>query len=256
MRLGVRLLTVAALVALALPWPARGQSGWAFDFGTEQSWTENDGNDSLWTVQRFQVSRVREGEGGLFGGVERQERYDLVDVALFATGYRRLGDWTVAGGLAATPDAEFLYGFSADGEVSRRVVGTLVASAGYRYLDYPTATVNQVLPSLTWYHARGEIAARVYVTRNVTLERTSTTGLVRTLYDVGRRLRLGGGVSYGDRIFDVASLPTGTARAWVVYGHARVGLTRRDFLDVGLGAAHEAPAFDQTTFALGYRRVF
>jgi len=94
------------------------------------------------------------------------------------------------------------------------------------------------------------------VTRNVTLERTSTTGLVRTLYDVGRRLRLGGGVSYGDRIFDVASLPTGTARAWVVYGHARVGLTRRDFLDVGLGAAHEAPAFDQTTFALGYRRVF
>jgi len=253
---GVRLLTVAALVVLGLPGRARAQSGWAFDFGTEQSWTENNGTDSLWTIQRFQVSRVREGVGGLFGGVERQERYDLVDVALFGTGYRRLGDWTVAGGLSATPGAEYLPGFSAESEVSRRMAGTLVASLGYRFLDYPTAIVNQLMPAATWYHARGEVAAKVYVTRNATLERTSTTGLVRTLYDVGPRLRLGGGVSYGDRIFDVASLPTGTARAWVVYGNVRVGLTRRDFIDVGLGTAHEEPAFDQVTFALAYRRTF
>jgi YaiO family outer membrane protein len=253
---GVRFVTLAALLTLALPAWARGQQGWAVDFGTQQSWTQNNGHDTLWTTRRVQASLVREGQSGLFGGVERHERDDLVDVALFATGYRRLGDWTVGGGMAATPSANYLYRFSLEGEVSRRVSGTLVATISYRYLDYPAATVNQVSPAATWYHARGEVAAKFYVTRNVTLDRTSITCLVRAIHDVGPRLRLGGGASYGDRTFDVASLASGPVRAWVVYGNVRVGLTHRDFVDLSLGAAHEAPAFHQTTLALAYRRVF
>lgn len=255
MRARRHLAILAVVLVLALPRPARAQSAWAFDFGTEQSWTENNGVDSLWTVQRLQVSFVRDEEGGLFGGVERQERYDLVDVAIFATGYRRLGDWTVGGEVAGTPTADFLYRVTAEGELSRRIIGTSVAGVGYRYLRFPSAEVHQVFPNVTWYHARGEIVAKVYVTRNVTLDRTSTTGLVGTLYDVGPRLRLGGGVSYGDRIFDVASLASGPARAWVVYGNARVGITTRDFITIGFGAAHEEPAFDQATLVLAYRRV-
>ena len=40
-----------------------------------------------------------------------------------------------------------------------------------------------------------------------------------------------------------------------LYGNARVGITTRDFITIGFGAAHEEPAFDQATLVLAYRRV-
>jgi YaiO family outer membrane protein len=238
------------------PCAARAQSGWAADLTGERSAVTDRGADSVWSTVRFQLGYVNEQRGGWFGGVERQERYDLVDVSVYALGYRRLGDWTIAGGVGGTPDADFLYRVSANGELSRRVVGSLVVSVGYRFMDFPGIVVHQIQPAATWYHGQGEIGGRLFITRNATLDRTSVAGLVTALVQVHPRVRLFGAAAYGDRIFDVTSFATGAANSWVARGTVRIRVTAGNSLEFGAGIAHEDPSFDQTTLIAGYRRSF
>jgi YaiO family outer membrane protein len=235
---------------------ALAQSGWAVDFGGERTAVTNNGVDSVWSTVKFQLGYVNEEKGGWFGGVERQERYNQVDVSFYTTGYRRFGDWTAAGGIGGTPDADFLYRVSANVELSRRIVGTVVASAGYRYMDFPSAAVHQIQPAVTWYHGRSEVGGRLFVTRNTTLHRTSVSALATAFVEVHPRVRLFGAVARGDRIFDVTSFATGAANSWVVRGTARIRVTAGNYLELGGGFAHEDPAFDQTTLIASFRRSF
>lgn len=253
---GLAALVLAASLATALTSSLAAQTTVRLDLSAERSRVTNAGNRSNWDALRLGLGVVDLARGGCYAGLERQKRSQLVEATASASCYRRLGDWTVAGGVGVTPDADFLYRLSAEGHLSRRMVGTVVGSLGYRYLDYPTSVVHQVQPAITWYHPRGEVEGRVYLTANRARDRTTATGLIRALQDLTPRLRLAGGFSYGDRIFDIASLAQGDQRAWQVYGSTRLGITPQDFATVGFAVAHERPAFDIRTWQLGYRREF
>lgn len=211
---------------------------------------------TTWSQQTLTVGFLRETEGGWRAVAERQERSGVTDYVFSAGGYRRLGDWTVAGSVAATPQADFWFKRAFDVEVSRRVVGTVVASAAYRYMDFPTAEVHQVQPALTYYHARGDVEARVYATQNSNWDHPSFTVLLRTAFRMNRRLELSGAVARGDRIFDIASLADGGASAWTARVSLRVLVSARNEIAIGGGLAHEEPAFSQRTLTLAYRRLF
>jgi YaiO family outer membrane protein len=247
---------VAALIALPAFSLAQSTTPWAVDIGRERAEVTNNGAVSIWTTDRAQVGWTRPDVGGWFGSIERQERGERVDVAVSTRGYRRAGDWTVGFGVAISPHAEFLYRYSADAEVSRRVAGTLVASAGYRYLAYRPFELHQVQPSLAWYHPKGDLQARFFLTRNADLDRTSPTMLVRTTFDAHPRVRVGGGAAVGDRIFDVTLLPIGSAQSRVAFASVRFGFTAHDAIEVGGWAAHEDPGFDFRSLSVGYRRMF
>jgi len=255
LKLSRRIMAVTCLAAVPATVCAQ-SSPWATDYTTERASVSNGGFSGPWQVDRVDVSWTRPEQGGWLASAERQMRYGMTDLALGTRGYRRLGDWTVAGGVAATPQAEFLYRAAADASVSRRVVGTFVATAAYQSLWFPTTRIHQVQPAVTWYHPRGEVEARVFITNNVTANRTTTTTLLRTVYAVNPRLQLSGGASYGSRIFDVAALPTDRGTSRVGFAHARIGITRRDFIEAGVTFGDERPAFSYQSFTLGYRRTF
>ena len=182
------------------PAGAQGASPWSAVLTTERADVSNSGNKEAWITDAFQLSRSQPESGGWFGSVERAKRNGVVDVTLATRAYARAGDWTFLAGGGATPDAHFLYRGFGEVEVSRRVVGSLVASGEYRFLAFPQADIHQVQPALTWYHRRGELGARLFVTRNVTQRRTTPALLVRTIYKAAPRLELSGGASYGDQI--------------------------------------------------------
>lgn len=224
--------------------------------GGEWSPVTINGVDTDWFSQHLQISWVHEESGGWFVGVERHERYGERDFVFSTSGYRRLGDWTIGGGMAATEDADFWFRRSATGELSRRIAGTVVASGGYCYFLFPSATVHQAQPALTWYHHRGELQGRVFITYNSTRTSTSLTGLLQSSLRISPRIRIWGAVARGDRIFDIQSLAAGTADAWVVRGTLRVGISRRFAVDVGGGYAREEPGFEQRTVAVSLRSNF
>ena len=198
----------------------------------------------------------RAGQGGWLFAVEQQERHGLSDVTLLSGGYWRAGDWTFAADGGVTPRASFMYRANGGGEISYRAIGTFVASGSYHYLQFPSAGIHQFEPALTWYHARGAVQGRLYVTRNGTLARTSTAMLVRSTYNVTPRLRLGGGAAIGDRIFDIATLPSDSGTARLAFAETRVGLTEHDFIAAVVTAAREDPGFRYSSLTLSYRRVF
>ena len=246
---------LASIPLLGIPASAQ-TTPWAVDVARERVGVTNNGIEGVWTTDRAQLSWVRPEAGGWFASVERQTRNDVVNVTGSLRAYRRLGDWTLAGGGAATPNALFQYRYSAEGEVSRRVIGALVASTGYRFLAFRGQNLQQVQPSLAWYYPKGDVQVRLFVTRNDVADRTSPTLQLRTTFDATARLRLGGGMAIGDRIFDVTLLPTGRARSKVVFASARVGVTAHDAIEVGGAFADEQPAFTFRSFSLGYRRTF
>jgi YaiO family outer membrane protein len=247
--------SAAILVALSSV-PALAQSGVAVSAGMDRSTVTINGVDSIWTTERVQFSWVRDEVGGWFGTVERQARFGMSDLVFSTSGYRRLGDWTIGGGGAVTAEPDFWFKHSVEGELSRRVTGSVVASAGYRVMAFLPTTVQQVMPALTWYHKRGELRGQLFATHNSARHAWSYSGLLLTSLSVAPRLRLFGAVARGDRIFDIASLPQGSARAWTANGSARIDLGHRLSLDIGGGISHEEPRFDQRTITVALRRSF
>ena len=254
-----RSLAVTLLVAATLVAPAAAQQGqgWFAQLGGERSSVTLQGIDTTWGSETLAFGLTRPEAGGWRAYGERQERGDLVDYAFGASAYRRLGDWTVAGGAAGSSDASFWFRRAFDAELSRRIVGTRVASTAYRYMAFTTVNVHQAQPALTWYNPRGEVQLRTFITRNATLERTSWAGLLRTTVRLDDRVTLTAALAGGDRIFDIASLAldAGT-ESWTARGGVRFALTPHDEIEVGGGFAGENPGFRQRTLALSYRRTF
>jgi YaiO family outer membrane protein len=238
--------------------PARAQQvpQWSADLTAQRAPVTNGGHDDTWATDGIQARWVEPGKAGWLVTIQRERRYDLVDNTIYTEGYVRADKWTLLAGAGGTPDAAYMYRMTAGGEISRIIVKSTVGSVGYRYFQFPGAHVQQLQPAFTWYHAAGEIQGRLFVTRNMTLDRTTATGLVRALHDINTRLRIGGGFAYGDRIFDVAALAAPSGRAHQAYGNVRIRLTGHDFVQVGVSLAHEEPAFTYRSLLLGYRRSF
>jgi YaiO family outer membrane protein len=242
--------------AVAQSSPAPQPLRWSLQVGGEYSAVTQGTFETVWSSEIVTVAFLDEAAGGWHASVERQARGDASDMVVSTGGYRRLGDWTIGGNVSASPDASFWYRRAVDGELSRRIVGTVVASAAYRFMDFPAATIHQLQPAVTWYNPHGDLQARLYVTYNATQQRTSYALLVRTITRLNGRATFVGAVAAGDRIFDVASLAYGPAQSWTARGGLRVDLSRRNQIEFGGGYASERPAFSQRTIALSYRRAF
>jgi hypothetical protein len=102
----------------------------------------------------------------------------------------------------------------------------------------------------------GDVGARYFIAHNTTRATTTGTLLVQGTVAVNRRVKLGGGGAFGERIFDIASLSTPNASAWVGFAYAHFTVSPQWGLDAGVGRAHEDPLFSQGTFTVGVRRTF
>lgn len=250
----ILMLVLLGLAAFA-PQPLRAQSRWSAQLGGEASSVSIGSLKTVWHSERLTVGYTGQETGGFYLWTEQQMRGSQRDVVFGASGYRRLGDWTIAGGASAAPDSKFWYRSEFNSELSRRIVSTFVLSTAYRFMDFPTATIHQVQPALTWYNPRGEVQARLYITRNETAARTTRAVLARSLVKLNGHLDVTGVFAYGDRIFDIASLPYGAAQSWTGRLGFRVHLSSHDSIEIGGGYAHENPSFYQRTIAFSYRRA-
>jgi len=252
----ITLLAVGTVFLFCVPNIANAQSGWRLDIGAERSKVTIHDSDNIWRSQHIEVGWVREQTGGWFAGIENQERFGLRDLVFHSSGYRRLGDWTLGGGIGGTQDADFWFRYSVESEISRRIVGSVVASGAFRLLQFPTSTVRQPQMALTWYHRRGEIQGRVFLTHNSVRDGYSPTGLIQSSYRISPRVQFIGAVARGDRIFDIESLAGVRATAWVVRGTFHFDIAPQYAIEFGGGFAREKPQFEQQTIAISIRRSF
>jgi YaiO family outer membrane protein len=253
-----RLLAVPCLAVLLLSNPAQGQeaSPWSATLAAERAAVSSAGVESTWSTQQLLLSWRQDAVGGWQAAIERYQRGIATDLSLSARGYKREGDWTFSGGVARSGAPHFLYRYLAEAELSRRLAGTLVAGGGYRVLWFPAVEVRQLQPTLTWYHRRGDIGARLYRTSNAMRDDAAHALLIHATHDLTARLRLSGGASFGTRIFDVAALPSASADSRVGFVLVRVRITARDFLETGVTSARERPDFSYRSVIATYRRVF
>ena len=254
-RLITAIVVCAAALTLGAP-VATAQNGYYVEAAGDYSPVEIATTKQTWKSARLSAGFLAEGLTGWTVSAERQQRDRLVDWGGSVRGFRRSGDWTVSGGVGLGADPSFSYRHSYEGELARTVAGTLVAHGGYRYLGFESATVHLIQPAATLYLPRGDIGARYFIVRNATRGTTTGTLLVQGTATVHRRLRLGGGGAFGERIFDIASLSTPDAASWVGFAYAHFTVSPRWGIDVGVGRAHEDPLFSQGTLTLGVRRSF
>jgi YaiO family outer membrane protein len=253
-----RPLWVAAGLSVALAGPAAAAEpdGWALDLTGDRAGITLFGGHDTWWSGRAQVGFRREGKGGAFAAVEAYRRFGATDTTFVAAGWRHVDQWSFYAEAGVTPGADFYYRHSVEVEAYRRIRGPWVPHLGYRYWQFPGATLHLVSPRVTRYGARSEIHARLILVRNATTGRGSAAVFARGHWDVRPRLRVGAGFAAGERIFDVTSLPGDPAPGWVVFGEARVGVGPRDSVGLTLRRAAEGSEFDQTAIGLSYRRTF
>lgn len=236
--------------------PVFGQTGPFVEMAGEFSPVEIGGANVTWQVAHLATGVQRDGQFGWTAAVDRQQRGSLFDVSFGASGFRRIGAWTVFGSGAVVDSPHFLYQRSLEGELSRSVVGTLVAHAGYRHLEFPDSTVRILQPGLSWYFARGVIETRGFLVRNLTARTDNVSVLVRGTVAATSRVRVTTGFTRGARIFDVSTLPNTNADAWVAFGSVGLAMSPQWNVVLGIGGAHEDPFFSQRTVSLRLRRSF
>ena len=253
-----RYLLIACLVAgagLGGAIPADAQDGPFVEATAELSPVRIGDYTTTWRGGRF-AAGVQSGRFGLNASAERYQRGDLVDWTFQTAGFQRAGDWTWGGSVGYANAPHFLYHRSAEATLSRRVAGGLVAQAGYRYLDFPSTTVQILEPGATWYFSRGEIGAEGFLVRNQLLPRGSSAALLRSAVSVSSRLTLSGGAALGTRIFDVDTFGHGSHGAWQAFGSMKVRVSSRWTMELVAGGAHEDPLFTQQTIATRVRWGF
>ncbi len=247
-------LCLAMLTLVARP--AIAQGNFFAEASGNYSPVEIGTGQQTWQSGRLSGGFLDEGRAGWTVAIERQQRNRLVDWTGSASGFRRTGDWTFSGGVGLGANPTFSYERSFEGELARRVVGSLVAHAGYRYLGFASTTVHLTQPAVTLYLPHGDIGARYFIVRNSTRATTTGTLQIQGSVTVNPRLRLGGGSAFGERIFDIASVQTPTAESWVGYGFAHITASPQWSFDLSVGRAHENPSFSQGVLTLGVRRTF
>ncbi len=256
-RSGLLIVLTSSLSLIPVPRAAAQGGVWAVQTDAERADVSFGRTDLVWWTGRLQLSYRAEGQGGVFFTVEHQDRETANDTTFFASGYRHLdGDWTLSGQAGATPEADFNYKYMGQVEIHRRLVDTLVGHVGYQYLRFTTATVHLFTPTLTYYHARGEVQARGFLGRNEDNGHEPRALLLRAQHDVTQTIRLHGGVSFGDGVFDISSLARTAPPGWVVFFNPEFRLTPKDSIGVVLLRGHEDPDFEKRSVALYYRRVF
>lgn len=229
---------------------------WTLDLTGDRAAVALGASHHTWWSGRAQVTRTREGTGGVFVAVEPMRRFSATDVTLIAAGWRLAGPWSFYGEAGVTPGADFHYRHSAEIEAYRRLKGSWAAHGAYRYWAFPGQSLHLVSPRVTRYGGRSELHARLSFVSNATHGTRSESVLVRGHFDLRPRLRLGGGFARGERIFDVTSLPREPAPGWVAFAEARVGLAAGHSIGIVGRVAEEGSTFDQTAVGLTYRKTF
>jgi len=249
-------VVVLLVVVAASPTESADPDGWAVDLTGDRAGVSLGTSRSVWWSGRAQLTYRRESKGGAFLAIEPLRRFSLTDVTFIAGSWRNAGAWSFYAEAGATPRADFHYRYSGEVEAYRRVRGPWVAHAGYRYWAYPGQSVHLVSPRVTRYGSRSELHARLNLVKNTTQGTRSESAFVRGHFDVRPRIRLGGGVAVGERIFDVTSLPREPAPGWVAFVEARLAVGSRDSVGAVARLAEEGSTFDQAAFGLTYRRTF
>lgn len=209
-----------------------------------------------WQVAHLAGGVQKDGQFGWVASADRHQRGSSFDLAFSGSGFRRMGAWTILGAGSFVDRPHFLYRRSLEGELSRQVIGTLVAHAGYRHLEFPASTVRILQPGLSWYFARGVLETRGFLVRNMTTRTDNTTVLARGTLDATSRVSVMTGFARGARIFDVSTLPDINGDAWVAFGSVRFAVTPEWNVELGVGGAREDPLFSQRTLSLRLRRSF
>lgn len=236
--------------------PAMAQGSYFAEVSGNYSPVDFGAVQQTWQSARLAGGWLDDGRAGWTVAMDRQQRDQLVDWTGAASGFRRNGDWTFSGGVGIGANPTFSYKRSFDGELARRVVGSLVAHGGYRYLDFTSTSVHLIQPAVTLYLPHGDIGARYFFVRNSSRATTTGTLQVQGSLSVNPRLRLGAGSAFGERIFDIASLQAPAADAWVGYGYAHITASPQWSFDLSIGRAHENPSFSQGMLTIGVRRTF
>ena len=236
--------------------PVFGQTGPFVEVSGDLSPVQIGGANVTWQVAHLAAGVQQDGQFGWMATADRHQRGSLFDLSVGASGFRRMGAWTMFGSGAFVDSPHFLYRRSLEGELSRSLIGTLVAHAGYRHLEFPDSTVRILQPGLSWYFARGVLETRGFFVRNMTTRTDNASVLVRGTVDATSRVRVMTGFARGARIFDVSTLTNTDADAWVAFGSVRFDVAPQWGVELGIGGAHEDPFFSQRTMSIRLRRTF
>ena len=254
--MNLRRLLIRVVVVCVGATPVFGQTGRFVEVSGDFSPVQIGAANITWQVAHLAAGVQQDGQFGWMATADRHQRGSLADVSFGASGFRRMGAWTIFGSGAFVDSPHFLYRRSLEGEVSRILLGTLVGHAGYRHLEFSGSTVRVLQPGLSYYFARGSLETRGFFVRNMTARTDNVSVLVRGTVAATSRISLMTGFARGARIFDVSTLPLTTADAWVAFGSVRFAMTPQWNIELGAGGAHEDPFFSQRTLSLRVRRIF
>lgn len=250
-----RVLLSAALIWMGVP-SALAQTGPFVEVSGDFSPVQIGAANVTWQVAHLAAGVQKDGQFGWMATADRHQRGSRFDVSFGASGFRRMGAWTISGSGAFVDRPHFLYRQSLEAELSRTLFKSLVAHAGYRHLDFPASTVRVAQPGLSWYYPRGMVETRGFLVRNMTTRTDNVSVLVRGTVAATPRIRFMTGFARGARIFDVSTLQTTNPDAWVAFGSVRFDVTPQWTVELGAGGAHEDPFFSQRTVSARIRRLF
>jgi YaiO family outer membrane protein len=235
----------------------RAQEGWSVEVGTEPSFVDINGRNQTWWTTRVQGEYRDPAVGGAFVAGEIQRREGVADEVLSAGGYRRLGDWTIAGVVAGGIDADFAPRYSLEPQLSRRLFGTFVGQVSYVYRSFRDTQVELGSVGGIQYFRRGEVEARVAYGNVEPLDRVIRVYTIRGHWDDGSPLSFGGSVNVGQNLYGVINVPGAAGGdGWILNTYARYRFDRHNSARLGLTFGREEPSFRQSAVSVAYRRTF
>lgn len=209
-----------------------------------------------WNSQYLEAAQELAPRRTAYGMVRRTERFDLRDTEISGGYYHPWGDLTALIDASYSPDHRVLPEWSAFGQLSWRVAGGWVASAGWRHNEYSTGGARVLIGGLERYFGPYRAAYTLY---NGRPDGAGSGSAHRLSFDYyyGERSRLGIAATYGREVENVGGptdVITSDVRALALLG--RHWLMPAWAVTWELGTHEQGELYRRTGAKLGLRHRF
>lgn len=230
---------IAPPIAVTKEEPAKDQ--WFVDCYYEPSSVFQGSRKGRWSELTNLFGYIHKNMRGYFL-VSQYERFDNRDFTANFGSYLNFKDSYVHMETGFGWQVDYMYKFKALAEYGHKLYKTLYWQLGYEYRGYGTDDTHMIYPALLYYFGDSYMSAG-YGASCMEGHDTASFGTIKGNFAITNFLDCWGGVSFGERLYDILGLDAHEESGYILFGGTTVKLYKGISCRFGYSYGQEAPKF-------------
>jgi len=208
----------------------------------EYSWVQVGSRKGYWNLLVNHIAYLNQNIPAAYFDFTIHDRLKEIDYTFDAGTYLKFKNGYFHSEAGFGEDVDYIYKFKALAEIEHKLIGNLNANIDTRYRHYDTGAVYILSPGLVYYFGNNYISADYGISFTEKRD-TAQFGTLRTFFSPTDYLQLWGGVSLGERLYDIIPRKSEKQKGYIFFAGTDLIISKHIKFSAGFSYAEEEPSF-------------